>query len=150
MLQAVRATSEGVLRITLTGVIDDLVDLPPLFGNLPKKVAIDLRGIERINSIGVRNWVELMGKVSADREITIEAVSYPIVMQAICVRRFFGGAKVRSCMAPYFCPKCRRLDNVVVWREEVVNGPAEKKCGSCSEPMYFDELDQYFSIFQEK
>src|SRR5687768_13574850 len=149
MLQAVRSTHDGVLRITLTGAIDDMVELGPLFLNLPDQVAVDLRGVERINSIGVRNWVDLMGRITEDHELTIEGVSYPIVMQAICVRSFFGKANVHSCMAPYFCPKCRRLENVVVRHDEVSTGPAEKRCSSCSEPMYFDELDQYFRVFEE-
>jgi hypothetical protein len=150
MLQAVRTNQDGVLRITLSGVIDDMVDLQPLFRELPPKLAVDLRGIERINSVGVLNWVELMSRITAAHDLTIEGVSYPVVMQAICVRSFFGRAKVASCMAPYFCPRCRRVDNVVVRREEVAAGPAaDKRCSNCSETMYFDELDQYFRVFEE-
>jgi hypothetical protein len=149
MLQASRSTNNGVLRITLTGVIDDLVDLDPVFVDLPHDVALDLRGIERINSIGVRNWVEVMGRLSRDHDFTIEAVSYPIVMQAICVRGFFGSGKVASCVAPFFCPACSRAQNVVVKKDEVSSGViAEKRCASCGEPMYFDELDQYFRVFE--
>ena len=149
MLRVTRSDGPGRLRIALSGVIDDTVDLAPVFTNLPPTVELDLRGIERINSVGVRKWVALMGKLSAKHRFTIEAVSYPIVMQAICVHRFFGdGTVVESCMAPYFCPNCSRPENVVVRRDEVARGLAEKRCSSCSEEMYFDELDQYFRVFE--
>ena len=149
MLRVSRTDEAGALRIILSGVIDDTVDLAPVFQNLPKKVAIDLRGIERINSVGVRKWVEIMGKLSALHDVSVEAVSYPIVMQAICVRRFFGTARVQSCMAPYFCPKCGRAENVIVKKSEVSQALADKHCGSCREAMYFDELDQYFRVFED-
>ncbi len=148
MLRVNRAERDGVLRIALLGAIDDTVDLGPVFSGLTPQVELDLRGVERINSVGVRNWVEAMNKLSTVHEFTIEAVSYPIVMQAICVRRFFGAGRVESCMAPFFCPSCSRAENVVVRRSELGSSLTEKRCSSCSEQMYFDELDQYFQVFE--
>ena len=74
MLRVTRTDGNGRLRIALAGVIDDTVDLEPVFANLPSSVELDLRGIERINSIGVRRWVALMGTLSAKHHFIIEAV----------------------------------------------------------------------------
>lgn len=144
----VREEIDGGVRLELSGVIDDSVDLGPYFEDLPEHVEVDLRGIDRINSIGVRNWVGLLSKVTASREVFIEAVSYPMVMQAICVHSFFGRATVVSCMAPYSCLGCGRTASVVVSRTEAASGMKDKPCSECKAMMSFDELDQYLSVFE--
>lgn len=140
---------DGTLQLTLLGAIDDLADLRPVFEGLPPRVVFDLRAIERINSIGVRNWVQSMKEASAKHEIVVQAVPYPMVMQAICVYRFFGDAEVVSCMAPYFCPECERPENLVVERPDVVGGRIpEKRCSRCGSEMFLDELEHYFRVLQ--
>jgi hypothetical protein len=149
MLRVTRSENErGQLRIALSGVIDDTTELAPVFVDLPPQFEVDLRAVERINSVGVRKWVETMGLLSKSHRFTLEGVSYPIVMQAICVYRFFGTGTVESCMAPFFCPKCSRSESVLVRRDEVDTALTEKRCSSCSQAMYFDELDQYFRVFE--
>jgi eukaryotic-like serine/threonine-protein kinase len=149
MLRVTRAENEsGLLRIALSGVIDDTTDLGPVFVDLPEQFVIDLRAIERINSVGVRKWVEFMAKLSQGHRFTLEAVSYPIVMQAICVHRFFGTGSVESCMAPFFCPKCSRSESAIVHKGEAKNALPDKHCPNCSEVMVFDELEQYFRVFE--
>jgi hypothetical protein len=149
MLRATRSENErGQLRIALAGVIDDTTELAPVFVELPPQFEIDLRAVDRINSVGVRKWVEMMALLSKSHRFTLEAVSYPIVMQAICVYGFFGTGTVESCMAPFFCPKCGRSESALVRRSEVETALSAKRCSSCSETMYFDELDQYFRVFE--
>lgn len=146
---ALSATIEkigGWLSVRLGGAIDEESDLAGLFDRLDADVVFDLAGVNRINSIGVLRWTPLIAKLAEKWLVVIESASYPLVLQANSVANFFGGAKVRSCLAPYRCPACQESQMVLVTAEEVAAGePPAKRC-ACGGPLEFDELDSYFSF----
>ena len=68
---------------------------------------IDLGEIERINSCGVRDWVNWLSKleVNGTRSVLVEC-SPAIVAQINLVNNFTGSGVVKSFYVPYFCPEC--------------------------------------------
>ena len=141
------------LRIALTGAIDETADLGSIFERLDRDTVIDLAGIERMNSIGVDRWIKAITRLSGQHRVMIEACSYPVVIQANVVSNFFGGAEVRSCMAPYFCPACQQHITTLVTREEVDTASDDspsKSCAECGGPMEFDELESFFGFFRSE
>ena len=152
---ALRSTFEnapdGWLRVTLSGALDESADLAGLFARVDRDCVINLRDVERVNSMGVHNWLVCMTRTPPRHRLAIEEVSYGLVQNAIAVANFFGNADVRSCMAPYACARCDRHVMMSVLRDEVLalgGQPPAKQCTKCGSPMEFEEIDGYFSFFR--
>lgn len=143
-------------EVFLTGSIDEHSSLEKVFAQLAKTrddpLVVNLQGVLRINSIGVRRWIPLMAALAKSRRVTVSALSYPLVMQANMLVNLMAGAKVVSCMAPYFCGMCQANRMVLVAAHEVRrNEPAPSRgCPECGQPMEFDELDNYFAFFSRQ
>ena len=149
---AIEAGPDGQ-HVALAGSIDENSDLAGMFAQLVGPAVINLRHIERVNSMGVHRWVPLVTQFSARHPLAIDEISYALVQNANVVANLFGTAVVRSCVAPYFCSACNDNCSVVVTMEEVAacaGGPPVKHCGRCRAAMEFDELDGYFSFFKTR
>jgi len=142
---------DGWLRVTLSGSLDESADLAGLFARIDRDCILNMREVERVNSMGVHNWLVAIGQASAQRRFIIEDISYGLVQNAIAVANLFGQADVRSCIAPYSCARCDSHVEVSVQRDEVLaaNGnPPARQCSRCGSPMDFEEIDGYFSFFR--
>ena len=138
----------------LTGALDENAELGKVFaelGGAGKELTVFLQGILRVNSIGVRNWVREMTAFTSGRRVTIEALSYPLAVQANQVSNLMGTAQVVSCMAPYFCGLCEANRMVLVTRADLEATPVApvKPCSDCGSPMEFDEVDEYFVFLRQ-
>jgi hypothetical protein len=143
----------GVVSIFLRGTIDETADLESVFRDLRGPVVFNLRGIERINSIGISRWITLIGGFSRKNRTSIDELSYAVVVQANNIANMFGGAEVRSCMAPYYCARCDASRTVLVKGDEIMRAGKsvpKKICNTCGSPMDFDELDTYFTFFHQR
>jgi len=150
---AFEAAPGGVQRVALAGSIDENADLAALFAQLSGPTIMNLRAVERVNSMGVHRWVPLVSAFSAQHRLEIEEISYALVQNANVVANLFGAAIVRSCVAPYFCSSCNENVSVTVTGKEVAAhtfGPPPKPCARCGTPLEFDELDGYFSFFKAR
>ena len=57
---------DGVDHVSLAGVIDENADLA-LLGTLGSRpIRVNLRGVRRINSFGVRAWMDVIRKIPRD------------------------------------------------------------------------------------
>jgi hypothetical protein len=150
-----RVTSEsgadGVLRIKLAGAIDENSDLAGLFGLINGRAAMNMRDVARVNSMGIHAWIPAIAKASAAHTVVIEELSYALVQNANVVANLFGSAQLSSCMAPYYCSKCKDNVNLSVTAAEVSAAggePPPKECARCKAELEFDELDGYFAFFK--
>ena len=146
-------TSGGHARVVLAGAIDENADLTGLFQRVVSDTVMNVRDVERVNSMGVHGWVPLINKVSAQHRLTIEELSYALVQSANSVANMFGSAVLRSCIAPYFCSHCKQNANVVVTAEDVAtarDSVPTKHCARCNGVLEFDELDNYFTFFKAR
>jgi hypothetical protein len=141
----------GSVVIALRGAIDESADLEALFNTLKVPATFNLRGIERINSIGIARWIRLFGNYTRAHKTIIEEVSYPIATQANNIARLFGDAEIRSTFAPYYCQKCGESRTVLLSKKEIqaaTEAPAQN-CAHCKSLMVFDELDTYFDFVKK-
>jgi hypothetical protein len=117
------------------------------------RAVIDLSEIDRINSCGVRDWVNWLGRInkSGTRDIILEQCSPSIVAQINLVSNFTGAGKVRSFFAPYFCPNCDKEKVLLVYTRDV--GPQMPykapicRCDECDGVMDFDDMEDSFFAF---
>lgn len=134
-------------RVFLEGVITETSNIEEVFAPLQGDIILDLHGIESINSIGIHRWVPHISKYSKEHQVKIFRVSYPLIIQRMCISNIFGTAEIASCDAPYFCPHCSQEYLIEVTQEDYKksnSSPPKKTCSSCSTALSFDELPDYF------
>ncbi len=150
--QASVSHRDDVSYVKLAGVIDEDNELPGLVEKIPAGTAvIDLAEIERINSCGVRDWVNWLGRLEGQRtRIVLVSCSPAIVAQINLVNNFTGAGSVKSFYVPYFCPECDQEKLLLAETTEMGPAPHEPpicRCDECDRVMDFDDLaDSYFAF----
>lgn len=153
--QAAIEPRDDVVTVKLAGEIDEDNDLDGLVDKLAgaKMVLLDLAEVSRINSGGVRDWVNWLARVEkggATRIIFVEC-SPTIVAQVNLVHNFTGGGAIKSFYAPYFCPACNREKLLLLEARDLVNQRPFRapisRCDECDGMMDFDDLEgSYFGF----
>ena len=142
--------------VKLSGVIDEdneLADLTnTVHGNM---IVIELGEVERINSCGVRDWVNwLTALESRGSQIVLVKCAPAIVAQINLVNNFTGNGSVKSFYVPYFCPECDEEKVLLSETEEMGPPPHEPpvcRCDGCDLVMDFDDMaDSYFAFLQSQ
>jgi len=141
------------LVVTLQGDIDEnagLFDLMPL---LAGRVVLDLGGIKRINSAGVREWVNFIRDADPLTDHLVLARCSPaIVMQMNMIANFRGDAEVASFYAPMVCPACdREQDEFIEVTPEIVSDLPDRipdfACAECHTVMELDDIPERYFAF---
>jgi anti-anti-sigma regulatory factor len=142
--------------VKLGGVIDEDNELGDLVDKIPAGTAvIDLGEIERINSCGVRDWVNWLSKLeyNGTRSVLVEC-SPAIVAQINLVNNFTGNGVVKSFYVPYFCPECDEEKVLLVEASDMGPPPHEPptcRCDECDLVMDFDDMpDSYFAFLSNQ
>ncbi|MBK7861051.1 MAG: serine/threonine protein kinase [Archangiaceae bacterium] len=134
----------------LSGVIDDTLDTLHLVEGSEGVVAIDLEGVTRITSFGVRAWVSALSMLQPSYLGFINC--HPsIVTQFNMVSGFGGHGQLVSFYLPYVCGGCRlsfeKLCDVRKSHRELfaLEAPAAA-CPRCGGEGVFDDLpESYFA-----
>lgn len=142
--------------VKLGGVIDEDNELGELVEKIPNGTAvIDLGEVERINSCGVRDWVNWLSKLETNgtRSVLVEC-SPAIVAQINLVNNFTGSGVVKSFYVPYFCPECDEEKVLLVEAGDMGPPPHEPptcRCDECDLVMDFDDMpDSYFAFLSNQ
>ncbi|HEX4417008.1 MAG TPA: serine/threonine-protein kinase, partial [Kofleriaceae bacterium] len=148
-------TAGDVVLIGVTGLVDENF---PGFGDLgaAKTLILDVSGMTRMTSFGVRQWLKAMDavpKAISDRYLLGCPTFF--VDQLNMVLNFGGASKVLTVMAPYTCPGCGvesgELIDVLADRANLSKGGLpEKECGRCGGKLEFDETPESYFAFVSK
>jgi anti-anti-sigma regulatory factor len=147
---------EDVGFVKLSGVIDEDNELADLTDSIPgSMVVIELGEVERINSCGVRDWVNWLNALEAKgAEIVLVECSPAIVAQINLVNNFTGNGSVKSFYVPYFCPECDEEKVLLCEAAEMGPPPHEPpvcRCDGCDLVMDFDDMpDSYFAFLSNQ
>jgi anti-anti-sigma regulatory factor len=150
--QAAVHQRDDVTYVKLSGVIDEDNELTDLTEKIPSgTTVIDLSEIERINSCGVRDWVNWLTRIEkGGAKVVLVECSPAIVAQINLVNNFTGGGAVKSFFAPFFCPNCDREKVLLVESAELGAAPHKAptcRCDECDGVMDFDDMeDSYFAF----
>jgi anti-anti-sigma regulatory factor len=159
MSQKFQATvnhQNDVSYVKLAGVIDEDNELGDLVDRIPTGTAvIDLGEIERINSCGVRDWVNWLSRLEGNRtRVVMVECSPAIVAQINLVNNFTGSGVVKSFFVPYFCPECDEEKVLLVEASDMGPPPHEPptcRCDECDLVMDFDDMpDSYFAFLSNQ
>lgn len=140
-----------VTWVTLGGVIDEDNELATLGDQLEGSVVvIDVGDVERINSCGVRDWVNWLGGVKGRSRVVLVRCSPAIVAQINLVNNFVGGGVVKSFYIPYFCSECDQEKVMLAEASDLGPPPHQPpvcRCDECDLVMEFDDMaDSYFAF----
>ena len=135
-----------VTCLRMAGVIDEQYDAPGLAATITSRYLIlDVGGIERISSFGIRQWVDFIGAI-APRMAGIYYIecSPKVVDQFNMVANFGGPGYIVSFYAPYRCDSCdqeRRLlfrtdEDTPLWK---AGQAPPSMCPACGSAEDFDE-----------
>lgn len=141
---------EGRTELSLEGDLTEHFDLTPLLPELAGAIEIDLSRVRRINSAGVRQWIQFVRALGEGRDVVLVRCPAPFIWQASMIGNFLGGATVASFYVPYICPRCDATQSVLV---EVASLDRERpalpdaRCEPCAAPMESDVVPEVFLGF---
>lgn len=126
---------EDVVFVKLSGVIDEDNTLARTTKKLTgRTLVLDLAEVKRINSCGVRDWVNWLSDLHAKGKTVILTRCSPcIVTQLNLVNNFVGRAMVRSFFAPYYCAHCD-LEVLCLLQVEDFAGQAQPRAPRPGDP----------------
>jgi hypothetical protein len=136
--------------VTIAGVIDENADLSPLTRLGGKPVRIHMRGVRRINSFGVRAWMDAIRQIPTSSPIRIVHAPPPVVDQCNMVNGFSGHGRLESFYAPMTCAECdEQVDQLFETAASRANGgrlPATP-CHRFGRNMEVDDLEEQYLLF---
>jgi len=144
--------------VEMLGDFDETADLRDLAPALCGRVAIDLGGVRRYSSAGVREWIHFVRSLPSEAELALVGCSTASVTQLNLIDNFRGPARVESFWAPYACPNCSAEREVLLEARVCGNGspgsspgrvpaPPAVPCLGCGQPMVLNELPQHYLLF---
>jgi hypothetical protein len=139
-------------RVSFHGTIDADASFAQILECNAKHVVLDLSGLVRVTSPGVREWVQFIHEMDArGRPMTFERCSVTVVSQLNMVFGFAGSAEVRSVLAPYFCPACEREHaELIDLTVESARVQTKLPCPQCGERMEFEDIAETYLAFMKR
>ena len=143
----IRGRGPDRVWLALRGNIDEHSDFAPILAFQAKSLVIDLSEVLRINSIGVRHWMQFVNDLG-NTEVLFERCSVPIVQQLNMIAKFRGQGIVASVFAPYFCAKCEHSDTrLIELSGDIPKLDAAMQCPQCGGTLEFDDIAQTYLGF---
>ncbi len=143
-------SKQGVTTVALSGEFTENSDFSRLLPEIPPDVVLDLSGVRRINSCGVRGWLSFVKALNeSGKRFTLERCSVPVVLQLNMISVFRGGAHIHSVFAPYYCANCQQEFQRLITADESALEQLQSPypCPQCGSPLEFDDLPEHFLAF---
>ena len=134
--------------VVVEGDVDERADLAML-GSVSGPVELNLAGVRRFNSMGVRQWLHGLRRLAQRGQITCVECSVAVVLQLNMISGFLHHAAIRSFYAPMRCEACDRDTNHLCLTEDVRadNRIEPPRCPACRLPMELDEPEDVYLLF---
>ncbi len=147
---------DAFYALRLEGVIDEHNGLAQITDHLGPSdtLAIDLGGIKRLNSVGVRDWVNWLRALRVKYRAVIIFDPPPSVMNEVnFVKNFAEGAYITTFYAPLFCARCQKEESRLLETHRIKNGsglsvPSFSCEQSDCENTLDDDPESYFSFIR--
>ncbi len=137
--------------IKLSGVIDETFNKNQFIEGARGIVVVDLDGVRRITSYGVRDWIQALKALQFDYLGFINCRP-AIVSQFNMVSKFGAGGQLVSFFAPFVCPGCGTDVEVLIdLRKQHAEVKAftlpSTKCPSCGQDAEFDDVPEAYLAY---
>jgi serine/threonine protein kinase len=139
--------------VSVAGLVDEHFAGFGNLGEAAKTVVINVSGMTRMTSFGVRQWLKGMDALPKTiQDLYLLGCPTFFVDQLNMVLNFGGAAQILTVVAPYTCPSCGvesgEIIDVLAERAALARGGvSEKECARCGGKLEFDETpESYFSF----
>ena len=149
----------GVPVLRLIGELNESMELEErISGVSGNRVIVNLKGVTRINSCGVRDWINAIKILAESCEVEFEECSCSVMDQLKMIANFLQSGEIKSFYAPYVCHACNKRHEVLLSIEEHFPDPEAREahaapgaqCPDCSGDMEFgDSEDKYFLFIED-
>jgi hypothetical protein len=154
MLKLVKSWGLGTLSVKIDGVIDESVDLRALLPERPETLALNCKGVRRINSSGVRNWMLTFGGFQKKgTHLVFDELPSVLVERLTLIPGFLCGGHFSSVHLPYRCNHCatelnqrRSVSQLKLTRPRI----SQVQCPKCQSAAEFDEVPSKFFAFLDE
>lgn len=153
IFQIERTTATGVPVLRLTGTVDERAELESLGADIGTEVWLDVGGIRRVNSIGVRMWVEAMRAIPETVPMYFIHCSTSVIDQCNLVLGFLGHGNIVSFYAPLICEDCNEQQTQLFTTAAclALDGRLPTiECPECHEPMELDDFEEHYLHFLQR
>lgn len=147
-IEPVREPRRLVLQVS--GVIDENADLTVLAAAHGAEICLHLGAVHRINSFGVRAWVEAIRNIPLASRLILSHCSPPVIDQCNMVAGFNGHGVIESFYAPMLCEQCDEYAHVLYDTMVcLANGGVlpTTPCPTCHGSMDIDDLEEQYLTF---
>jgi PilZ domain-containing protein len=135
--------------VYVRGEVNELSDFARLTGRLPRTFDFDLSGILRLNSAGIRSWIDFLRAMPSDVSYQMVRCSVAFIVQAAMMPGMRGRGAIGSFFAPYRCEDCDR-ESERLFQSATFGGSmrAMPQFGcQCGGTLVFDDLEERFLSF---
>jgi hypothetical protein len=140
-------------HVTVAGRISEDSDFRPLLRDIAasREVVLDMSGVTRINSSGVREWVLFIQAIPTDTRIELEKCPVAFIEQVNMIANFIGHARIKTFFVPLVCPSCEEPLEALRSVEEMEKSPSiEAKCPTCETAMEHDgDPERYLEFLRQ-
>jgi hypothetical protein len=139
--------------VTLEGQIDETFSLEKELPEPGESLDLNCLKINRINSTGVKKWMQYLQSIMKKSKIKFLAVSPALIEQFNLISNFGANGEVVSIALPYGCTKCGSVFTVVKTVSELtkIHGQVgNEKCPHCGDlNSEFDDVPEEYLSFLE-
>lgn len=140
-------TSADVVRATFAGALTEDFSGPAIPATT-RELRLDLSGVTRINSGGVRSWIQWLATLPTDVACHVERCSFAVTQQAVSIANFLPG-QVHGFAVPYYCDACGHDDLLHV--EPPAPPPETRPCTACGAAAQLDmPLDMIAGLLEPR
>lgn len=141
----------NLARVALAGELTERASLVPLAELLraSARIELDLAGITRINSVGVRAWLYFVRELCRHSRVELWECPPVFVAQLNMISNLADAAEVQTIQLPYSCELCDAVAavscGVTAGRPDLAaHGP---RCPHDGSEMVFDDLPELYLGF---
>src|SRR5512140_24822 len=150
-----QVTAGDATLVSVSGLVDERF---LGFGDVGamKTVVINVSGMTRMTSFGVRQWLKAMDALPKTiTDLYLLGCPTFFVDQLNMVLNFGGASKILTVVAPHTCPSCGvesgAVIDVLAERANLAKGGLpEKECARCGGKLEFDETPESYFAFVNK
>ncbi|MBU1243897.1 hypothetical protein KKD52_14570 [Myxococcota bacterium] len=152
-LEVRKVVEDKIIALQFNGTIDESFNAKQIAEGIKDVLIVDLSGVRRISSFGIREWLEFL-KIANEKCESIYFIKCPprLIDQFNMVANFGGKGRILSFFAPYHCDYCERDDSVLLEVADHFETIKDKKipdqpCEKCGNAEYLDEDPESFLSF---
>jgi hypothetical protein len=143
------SAGSGKTLVFLSGVVDENADMGALAG-LTGRVDVNLKGVRRLNSIGVRHWIDALRALCLRAQVVYVECSVAVIGQLNMISGFLGQGRVASFYAAMRCERCDVDVDQLFERAECDDALPPVACARCGATLELDDdEDQYLLFLRE-